>query len=133
LSGLAEAEGSAAAGFRFLFTNSSLRLAFLLTVDGLGIFLGVALLLVSKAGTFSFVSREKEKADPIEREKLKALPWLVSLWQKSKHLVAKEESLSIAVILLRTSGLVIFWEDQKITHASSSEVQKGILNTANLA
>ena len=105
-----------------MFKNSSLRLAFLLIVDGLGIFLGVALLLVSKAGTFSLVSREKEKAEPIEREKLKALPWLVSIWQKSKHLKAKEESLSTAVILLCTSELVIFWEDQKITHASSSEI-----------
>ena len=76
LSGLAEAEGSAA-GFCFLFKNSSLRLAFLLIVEGLGIFLKVALLLVSKAGTLSLVSREKEKekAEPIEREKLKALPW----------------------------------------------------------
>ena len=114
--GLADAEGSAA-GFSFLFKNSSLRLAFLLIVDGLGIFLGVALLLVSKAGTLSLVSREKEKAEPIEREKLKAL--LASVWQKSKHLVAKERSLSpTAVILLCTSELVIIWEDQKITHAS---------------
>ena len=112
--GLADAEGSAA-GFSFLFKNSSLRLAFLLIVDGLGIFLGVA--LVSKAGTLSLVSREKEKAEPIEREKLKAL--LASVWQKSKHLVAKERSLSpTAVILLCTSELVIIWEDQKITHAS---------------
>ena len=118
LSGLAEAEGSAA-GFCFLFKNSSLRLAFLLIVEGLGIFLKVALLLVSKAGTLSLVSREKEKAEPIEREKLKALPWLASVWQKSKHLVTKEESLSpTAVILLCTSELVIIWEDQKITHAS---------------
>ena len=86
--GLADAEGSAA-GFSFLFRNSSLRLAFLLIVDGLGIFLGAA--LVSKAGTLSLVSREKEKAEPIEREKLKALPWLASVWQKSKYLVAKED------------------------------------------
>ena len=86
--GLADAEGSAA-GFSFLFRNSSLRLAFLLIVDGLGIFLGVA--LVSKADTLSLVSREKEKAEPIEREKLKALPWLASVWQKSKYLVAKED------------------------------------------
>ena len=117
--GLAEAEGSAA-GFSFLFRNSSLRLAFLLIVDGLGIFFGVALLLVSKAGTLSLVSREKEKVEPIEREKLKALPWLASVWQRSKHLVAKEVSLSpTAVILLCTSELVIIWEDQKITHATS--------------
>ena len=117
--GLADAEGSAA-GFSFLFKNPSLRLAFLLIVDGLGIFFGIALLLVSMAGNLSLVSREKEKAEPIEREKLKALPWLASVWQKSKHLVAKEDSLSpTAVILVCTSELVIFWEDQKITHASS--------------
>ena len=117
--GLVEAEGSAA-GFSFFFKNSSLRLAFLLLVDGLGIFFWVALLLVSKAGTFSLVSREKEKVEPMEMEKLNALPWLTSVWQSSKHLVAKEESLSsTAVILLCTSELVIFKEDQKITHASS--------------
>ena len=80
--GLAEAEGSAA-GFSFFFKNSSLRLAFLLLVDGLGIFFWVALLLVSKAGTFSLVSREKEKVEPMEREKLKAKPWPANTWQQT--------------------------------------------------
>ena len=38
------------------------------------------------------VSREKEKLELILREKLKALPWLASAWQKAKHWDAKEES-----------------------------------------
>ena len=37
------------------------------------------------------VSREKEKLELILREKLKALPWLASAWQKAKHWDAKEE------------------------------------------
>ena len=37
------------------------------------------------------MSREKEKVVPREREKLKAWPWLASVWQKAKHWVAIEE------------------------------------------
>ena len=50
----------------FLALNSSLRLAFLRSVEGLGFFLvhGALLLVVSK---------EKEKEGPTEREKLKTL------------------------------------------------------------
>ena len=40
----------------------------------------------------SLVSREKEKLDPREREKEKAIPWLASALQKSMHLMAKVES-----------------------------------------
>ena len=114
-----------------MFRNSCLRLAFLLIVEGLGIFfLAVVLLLVSKAGTSSLELREREKAEPIEMEKLKSLPWLASVWQRSKHLLAKEESLSpTAVILMYTSELVIIFEDQIITHASKSQHQHQILDT----
>ena len=112
--------GSLAAGLCFLLRNSALRLAFLLRVEGLGFFLADAILLMSKFGTSSLVSREKLKSGPSTRENLKALPWLVSAWQKSKHLVAKEASLSpTAVIFQETSELKIIWRDQMITHASS--------------
>ena len=72
------------------------------------------------------VSREKENVEPIEREKLKALPWLASAWQKSKHLDAKEESLSTtAVILLCSSELTTtIWRDQIIKHVSSVELKR---------
>ena len=93
--------GSLAAGLCFLLRNSALRLAFRLSVDGLGFFLADAILLVSKFGTRSLVSREKLKSDPSVRENLKALPWLVSAWQKSKHLVAKEVSLSPTAVIFR--------------------------------
>ena len=57
--------------FCFFFANSSLRLAFLRSVEGLALFLvpdsSIALLLVS---------REKEKFGPITMEKLKAWPVL---------------------------------------------------------
>ena len=86
-------------GFCFLVRNSALRLAFLLRVEGLGFFLADAILLVSKFGTSSLVSREKLKSGPSTRENLKALPWLVSAWQKSKHLVAKEASLSPTAVI----------------------------------
>ena len=62
----------------FFFKNSSLRLMFLLRVDGLTFFLAllgrVSLLLVSN---------EKEKVEPMAREKLKTMPWLVSDWQRA--------------------------------------------------
>ena len=68
----------------FLALNSSLRLAFLRSVEGLAFFLvNGALLLV--------VSKEKEKVGPTEREKLKTWPWLANAWQKSMHLEAREE------------------------------------------
>ena len=41
------------------------------------------------ASFFSLASREKEKSEPTEREKVKAIPWLASAWQKSMHLIAK--------------------------------------------
>ena len=94
--------GSLAAGLCFLLRNSALRLAFLLRVDGLGFFLADVILLVSKFGTSSLVSREKLKSgpSPSTRENLKALPWLVSVWQKSKHLMAKEELASSTAVIL---------------------------------
>ena len=98
LEAVAEEMGVTAAGQRFFFKKSRLRLAFLLRVDGLAFFF----FLLSKAkGTLCLVSREKEKVEPMLREKLISKPWLVSAWQKSKHLTAKEELASpIAVILV---------------------------------
>ena len=92
LKGLAEDSG---AGLSFFCKNSSLRLVFLLMVEGLSRFFGVGLTLESKEGAISLVAREKEKLDPREREKEKAIPWLASAWQKSMHLMAKGESTSV--------------------------------------
>ena len=98
LEAVAEEMGVTAAGQRFLFKKSFLRLAFLLRVDGLAFFF---FLLSTAKGILCLVSREKEKVEPILREKLISMPWLVTAWQKSKHLVAKEELAShIAVILV---------------------------------
>ena len=64
----------------FFLKNSSLRLAFLLWVEGLvRFFPRVEFTFVSR------VSREKEKEALMVRLKLKSLPWLVSIWQKAKH------------------------------------------------
>ena len=63
----------AGVGFCFLCRNAALRLAFLLSVDGLDLFL--VLPFLTRAWPFSLVSRENEKVELIEREKLKAKPW----------------------------------------------------------
>ena len=55
----------------FFFRNSSLHLAFLLIVEGLGFFLLGACL--SKASSLSFESKEKEKPEAKVRENLKVL------------------------------------------------------------
>ena len=44
--------------------------------------------------TILILHGEKEKLDPWEREKEKAIPWLASALQKSMHLIAKVESTS---------------------------------------
>ena len=36
------------------------------------------------------VLMEKLKVEPMVREKVKAWPWLASVWQRSRHLEAKE-------------------------------------------
>ena len=94
---VAEEIGVAAAGQRFVFKNSSLRPAFLLKVDGLAFFF---FLLSTAKGTLGLVSREKEKVEPMLREKLISKPWLVSAWQKCKHLMAKEELASSNAVIL---------------------------------
>ena len=97
LEAVAEEMGVTASGQRFFFKKSRLRLAFLLRVDGLAFFF----FLLSKAkGTLCLVSREKEKVEPMLREKLISKPWLVSAWQKSKHLMAKEELASSTAVIL---------------------------------
>ena len=83
-----------ATGFCFFSKNSLLRLAFHLNVEGL------FFLVPEDMGALPLVSREKEKVEPMEREKLKATPWLLSAWQKSKHLEAKLGSLSPTAVIL---------------------------------
>ena len=85
-----------------MLRNTSLRLAFLLRVDGLGFFLGGILAWVSEASTH-VVSREKEKSEPMARENLKAVPWLLSAWQKSRHLLAK--SVAPTAVILNSSEI----------------------------
>ena len=73
-----------------LSRNSSLLLAFLRKEDGLGFFFfrtsaSAEVVLSLAGGVLSLVSREKEKVEPMVREKLKALPWLASAWQKARH------------------------------------------------
>ena len=64
----------------FFLKNSSLRLAFLLWVEGrVRFFPRVEFTFLSR------VSREKEKEELMVRLKLKSLPWLVSVWQKARH------------------------------------------------
>ena len=92
-----KADGAGDTKLSFFFRNSSLRLAFLLMVEGLGFFLMGTLAWFSKAG--SFESKEKEKPEAKVRENLKALPGLFSAWQKSRHLIAKSGS----------PTAVIFW------------------------
>ena len=90
--------GDTGTGFCLFFKKASLRLAFLLRVDGLGFFL--VLPGLSEARPLSIASREKEKVEPILREKMKTKPWLANVWQRSRHLVAKEESLSPTAVIL---------------------------------
>ena len=56
---------------------------------------------VAKAkGAFCLVSTEKEKVELMVREKLISMPWLVSDWQKARHLMAREESVSPTAVIL---------------------------------
>ena len=77
----------------FFLKKSSLRFAFLRRVDGLALF------LVAKV-SLHLVSSVKEKVEPTLRENWKAFPWLLSAWQKAKHLVARVESVSPTVAIL---------------------------------
>ena len=96
---VAEEMGVTAAGQRFFFKKSSLRLAFLLRVEGLAFFF--FFFFVAKAkGAFCLVSKEKEKVELMVREKLISMPWLVSDWQKARHLMAREESVSPTAVIL---------------------------------
>ena len=79
----------------FLKMNSSLRLAFLLCVEGLFFFL-----LIGSTIAFLLVSKEKEKEGPMLREKLKVWPWLASAWQKSMHLETRAELTSPTAVIL---------------------------------
>ena len=70
----------------FLFRNASFLLTFLLMAEGLNFFL-----TTSGEVELTLVSREKEKSEPMSREKVNGVPWLVSAWQNSRHLVTKVE------------------------------------------
>ena len=74
----------------FLFRNSLRLLAFRLTWEGLNFFFMTSAVKTGVA-SFFLASREKENSEPTEREKEKAIPWPASAWQKSMHLMAKEE------------------------------------------
>ena len=73
-------------GFWSFSKKSCLRLAFLRRVEGLGFFVLMAFFF-----SLLLVSKEKEKLEPMDREKLKALPCLASAWQKSMHLETRGE------------------------------------------
>ena len=78
--GESKAEDETDEKLSFFLKNSSLRLAFLLWVEGLFRFLPrVGFTFLSR------VSRENEKEELMVRLKLKSLPWLVSVWQKARH------------------------------------------------
>ena len=78
--GESEAECGTEEKLSFFLKKSSLRLAFLLWVEGLvRFFPRVGFTLLSR------VSREKEKEELMVRLKLKSLPWLASVWQKARH------------------------------------------------
>ena len=78
--GESKAEEETEEKLSFFLKNSSLRLAFLLRVEGLvRFFPKVEFTLLSR------VSREKEKEELMVRLKLKSLPWLASVWQKARH------------------------------------------------
>ena len=78
----------------FLFRKSALRLKFLCCVEGLFLFTAFA-----AECKVSLVSNEKVKVEPMVSEKVKALFWLASAWQKAMHWEAKEE-FTAAVIFL---------------------------------
>ena len=84
----------------FLFRKSSFLFAFLLSCEGLSFFFipssGVVTFLGSREVDFSLVSREKEKLEPIDREKENFCPWLDSAWQNSKHLIVRAKFSSSA-------------------------------------
>ena len=57
----------------------------------------------------SWLSREKEKEEAMEREMLNVCPMLVSAWQKSRHLVTRVESslLTAADIIFTGQGHIV--------------------------
>ena len=73
----------------FLCRKSALRLKFLLCVEGLFLFTAFA-----AECKVSLVSNEKVKVEPMVSEKVKALFWLASAWQKAKHWEVREDSSS---------------------------------------
>ena len=81
--------------FYFFSRKSHLRLAFLRKFEVLGF-----LVLVPFFISLLLVSKEKEKAGPMAREKLKAWPWLASAWQKSMHLETRVELTSSTAAIL---------------------------------
>ena len=62
--------------------NSSLLFTFLLCVEGLIFFLAT----VVEGFTFPLVSKEKVKEESMVMLRENSLPWLVSAWQRSRHL-----------------------------------------------
>ena len=65
---------------------------------------GLSFFLTSGETELPLVSREKEKSVPRFRVKVKALDWLVSAWQKSKHLFARVEFPPIMLAFVMMTG-----------------------------
>ena len=82
----------------FLLRYSSLRLAFLLRVEGLFLFLTVV--TGASLPSLALASREKVKAEPMVTENLNSNPWRASAWQKSMHWEFREELSSLAAVIL---------------------------------
>ena len=69
---------------------------FLLTVEGLGLFLATGL----GVSSFSLVSRVKVMVDPTWRERVKATPLATSAWQMSRHWEAMMGSAPLTAAIL---------------------------------
>ena len=53
-----------------------------------------------RGGVHCPLSRAKAKLEPTVRENLKAKPWLISVWQRSRHLEARADSFSPTAVIL---------------------------------
>ena len=103
----------------FFFKNSSLRLLFLLRVDGLAFFLA----LLGRASML-LVFQEKEKFGPTLMDMEKALPWLVSVWQMARHCAAREESSCPTPVISLLNLNYQIWNMEKERHVTLAEEVK---------
>ena len=86
---------------------------------------GLAFFLVPPRGaSLLLVSREKEKVEPMLREKLKALPWLVSAWQRARHCNAKEKSASPTFLFTSESVILLKSPDDQTCFCAQCAVER---------